>query len=116
MLQTNLQTTFFQPFPPETIEKSEFMTLTEFVEVNETTVFVRVAGDGFPEYGIFERDLLIVSQNRPPISGDIVLCKNNGNEFCIRIFKHRLTIAGHQQPLDVWGIVTHVIHPTKGEN
>lgn len=92
------------------------------------TYFVRACGDSMLEAGIRDRDLLVVDRSIDPRPGHIVIASVQG-EFTVKSLERRggrlwLVPANPRYPatevtqdsdLDIWGVVTHVIHPTLPE-
>jgi len=88
------------------------------------TFFVRVTGDAMIEAGICSGDILIVDRSLKPADNKIVVAVLNG-EFMVRrmrIAQGRLRLApgnDNCRPIEVdegtdvevWGVVTTVIHP-----
>jgi len=87
------------------------------------TFFVRVEGSSMIGSGIHPGDILIVDKALEPYDGGIVIAVVNG-EFTVKRFKRErgrcwlmpenpayapIEIAGDMQ-LEVWGVVTYVIH------
>ncbi|WP_417532540.1 translesion error-prone DNA polymerase V autoproteolytic subunit [Marinobacterium stanieri] len=86
------------------------------------TYFVRAEGDSMIEVGIFSGDILVVDSSLSPRHGDIVIASLNG-EFTVK----QLELKPHTRllprnpayrpirlpedcELDVFGVVTNVIH------
>ena len=87
------------------------------------TFFVRVEGNSMIGSGIHPGDILIVDKALEPYDGSIVIAVLNG-EFTVKRFKRErgrcclvaenpsyapIEITGDMQ-LEVWGVVTYVIH------
>lgn len=87
------------------------------------TFFVRVDSDAMSGDGIFEGDILIVDKSLEPDNGSVVIAIVEG-EFLVRRLQHRndstVLVASNQnfaeivldssEELDIWGVVTTVIH------
>lgn len=69
------------------------------------TFFMRMSGDSMLRQGIFNGDLLVVDRSLDPKPGSIVIGVVDGELSVIRL-------SGKEKELQVWGIVTHVIHKT----
>lgn len=69
------------------------------------TFFMRMSGDSMLRQGIFNGDLLVVDRSLDPKPGRIVIGVVDGELSVIRL-------SGKEKELQVWGIVTHVIHKT----
>ncbi len=103
----------------------ESLDLNEYVVKHPAaTFFVRVAGDSMIEAGIHDRDILVVDRSLTPKNNDIIIAVLD-NEFAVKIFRRKsgsvlLDAANDEYPplkmkegmnLEVWGVVTYVIHP-----
>jgi len=88
------------------------------------TFFVRVTGDSMIEKGIHSGDLLIVDKSLDPKDGSIVIVVLDGEHTVKQLEKRKgklrlLPANKNYQPLEVsepqsleiWGVVTNVIHP-----
>lgn len=105
--------------------------IQESLDLNElivkrpaATFFVRVSGDSMIHAGIHDKDILVVDRSQSPKNGDIVIALLD-NEFTVKIFRRRKSVVyldaanDHYPPikmkegmnLQVWGVVTYVIHP-----
>lgn len=87
------------------------------------TFFVRATGDSMRDAGISPGDLLVVDRSVRPANGLIVIAAVDG-ELCVKLFSRRpdgvyLLPANDAYPpiavgegaaLEVWGVVTWVIH------
>lgn len=89
----------------------------------EATYFVRVQGDSMKNAGIFQDDVMIVDKSLNPKSGDVVIASING-EFTVKTIgkingktflfpsnpKYQPIPVDDCEELQIWGIVTYVIH------
>ena len=86
------------------------------------TYLVRAAGDSMLGAGIHSGDILIVDRSLEPAHGDVVIAAVNGDMTCkylelrpqVRLVsanRHYPPIIPHDaETLDVFGVVTNVIH------
>ena len=88
-----------------------------------STFFVRVAGESMKNAGIFPGDILIVDRSLNPTIGKVVIVALDGELTVKRLKKENGTLylmpenpeyhpiaVGEMQDLNVWGVVTNVIH------
>jgi len=89
-------------FPsPATHYAEPTVDLTEVLVKNkEATFFVRVRGNNFNEYNIYDKDVLIIDRSLPPISGKLALLIKEGE------FK----VDKVQEASQLWGMITYIIH------
>ncbi|KQC14688.1 MAG: hypothetical protein APR63_13705 [Desulfuromonas sp. SDB] len=88
------------------------------------TFFVRVSGDSMIDAGIHSGDILIVDRAINPGSGKVVIAVIEG-EFTVKRIKVKknkiflipenpqfkpIQVKDHEN-CEIWGVVTHVIHP-----
>lgn len=89
----------------------------------EATFFLRVQGDSMEGEGIHDGDLLVVDRTEEPTHGRIVVAAVNGELTVKKLFsrKGRVSlVAAHpdyppilikeETGLEIWGVVTNVIH------
>ena len=100
-----------------TLDLNEYL-----VKHPSATFFVRVAGEAMIEAGIHSGDILIVDRSLEPVDNKVVIAVVNGQLMVrqMRIIQGKLCLASENQPLElddkgtdveVWGVVTNVIHP-----
>ncbi len=88
------------------------------------TFFVRVSGESMLGAGIHPGDLLVVDRALEPVHGKVVIAVVNGEltvkRLCIREGQVRLLaeneryapiVLSGDMDLQIWGVVTNVIHP-----
>jgi len=88
------------------------------------TFFVRVTGDSMIEKGIHSGDLLIVDKSLDPQDGSIVIVVLDGEHTVKQLEKRKGKLrllpanknyepleVSEPQSLEIWGVVTNVIHP-----
>ncbi|MDI2090465.1 LexA family protein [Commensalibacter oyaizuii] len=111
-------------FPsPATDYLEKPLDLTEHLITHpSSTYYIRVSGDSMIDYGIFDRDLLIVDRSLTPISGDIVIVALDGELTCKCLaFKNNVPYLQSGNPeypsieikdkeTCIWGVVIHNIH------
>lgn len=87
------------------------------------TFFLRTRGEELADSGVRNGDILIVDRSLEPAAGKLVVAVVNG-EFTVQYFQrleknHALSCG--QEPdqktrrepeVEIWGVVTYVIHPT----
>ena len=69
------------------------------------TFFMRAGSDSQRDVGILAGDLLVVDRAAAPVPGKVVVAVRGGE---IRMERFR-TLTGDEE-LEIWGVVTHVIH------
>jgi len=87
------------------------------------TFFVRVTGDSMIEKGIHSGDLLIVDKSLDPKDGSIVIVVLDGEHTVKQLEKRKGKLrllpanknyepleVSEPQSLEIWGVVTNVIH------
>lgn len=88
------------------------------------TFFVRVTGDSMIGAGIHSGDLLIVDRSLEPKDGNVVIAVLDGDLTVKRLFiregkpallpdndQYSPVEVGEHATVEVWGVVTNVIHP-----
>ena len=96
------------------------------VSHREATFFLRARGSAMSGAGIQDDDLLVVDRAIGPAHGDIVVAVVDGEFMVRRLGKHAGRVSlhaahpghpplsfGDDQELQLWGVVTHVIHPLR---
>ena len=96
------------------------------VSHREATFFLRARGGAMRGAGIQDDDLLVVDRAIEPAHGDIVVAVVDGEFMVRRLGKRAGRISLHAahpgcaplsfgdgQELQLWGVVTHVIHPLR---
>ncbi|PIJ50050.1 hypothetical protein BL250_08710 [Erwinia sp. OLTSP20] len=91
------------------------------------TYFLRASGSSMQDIGLYDGDLLVVDRALTPGHGDIVVAETDG-EFTVKrlLTSPRLTLKPmnpaypelHPDPdrLEIFGVVIHFIHTTRGRN
>lgn len=88
------------------------------------TFFLRVRGDSMTGAGIFDNDLVVVDRSLDPVSGSVVIAAIDGELTLKRLVllpgggvelrpenpDYPILQLSEFQDLDVWGVVTDVIH------
>lgn len=111
------------PSPAGDYEQDK-LDLNKFLIKNSAaTYFVRVSGDSMTGAGINSGDLLVVDRSIEPRNGKIVIANINGQMTVkrLRIKKGKMYLesenegyppqpVGSGSELEVWGVVTAVIH------
>jgi DNA polymerase V len=85
------------------------------------TFFLLAKGDALLEAGIHHGDLLIVDRSLDPAPGRVVIAVVDGAftvQYFERLKKHPASKnspsdskSRSENPFEIWGVVTHVIHP-----
>lgn len=107
--------------------------LDEMLDLNEhliknpaATYMVRVKGNSMVGIGIQSGDLLVVDKSLDAIDGDVVIARVDGH-FTVKTFRNsgrtlRLVAENPRQApivfnedsdVEIWGVVTNVIHETR---
>ncbi len=93
------------------------------VRAKTATYFVRCQGESMIDAGIFDGDLLVVDKSRTAADGQIVIASVDG-EFTVKKLQLKpepmlLAMNPRYKPipikpesLEIWGVVTYVIHST----
>ena len=77
----------------------------ELVVHKDATFYVRVSGDGWSEFSILDRDVLIIDKALSPKAGNLVLIVQQG------IFKViHFPVSNRGTSFTVWGSITYIIH------
>lgn len=90
---------------------------------SEATFFLRVQGDSMQGAGIFDGDLLIVDRSLTAKTGHVVIAVIDG-EFTVKRLQKRAGVVWLKaenpayppielkdgQELEIWGVVSHVVH------
>ena len=113
-------------FPsPATDYIEKLLDLNELlIKRKESTFFMRVGGVSMVEFGINDRDLVVVDRAAPHSNGSIVLARVDGELVLKKLFKRNGVVkltAGNPAnrdteftedgaELEIWGVVTHVVH------
>lgn len=69
------------------------------------TFFMRVSGNSMQDYGIHDRDILIVDRSLAPTNGKIVIAVIDG-----QLTVKRLKKIEPENEIYIWGVVTYIIH------
>lgn len=110
------------PSPAADLGAKRIDLTAQLIRHPQATFLFRARGDAMREDGIGDGDVLIVDRALPPLNCDIVIAIV-ANEFeCRRLLKRasgaRLrasnpcypdVVGQEDQPIEVWGVVTHVI-------
>ena len=113
-------------FPsPATDYIEKLLDLNELlVRRKASTFFMRVSGQSMVEFGINDRDLVVVDRAHPHANGSIVVARVDGELVLKKLFRRDGVVklcAGNKDfrdiefredgaELEVWGVVTHVVH------
>lgn len=113
-------------FPsPATDYIEKYLDLNELlIKRKEATFFMRVSGVSMVEFGINDRDLVVVDRAAPNKSGSIVVARVDGELVLKKLFRRDGVVklcAGNKAyrdiefkedgaELEIWGVVLHVVH------
>jgi len=108
------------PSPTEPFAEKVLNLNAHLVKHPAATFFLRAKGDALLEAGIHHGDLLIVDRSQEPTPGRVVIAVVEG-EFTVgyfdRLKKRPFSLnsqngskSGPEVPLEIWGVVTYVIH------
>lgn len=75
----------------------------------DASFFIRIKGDGFKEFQILNRDVLIVDRSLPAIPGKLAVVVESGS-FNIQRIKKYPTSDNFPEEQVLWGIITFIIH------
>lgn len=111
------------PSPADDYVETSIDLSEELIEKEETTFFVRVAGDSMIEAGIHDGDILIVDRSIEPEDGSVVVAALDGELTVKRYEVHSgqpylmPESEGHAPipiregaDLVVWGVVRYAVH------
>ena len=79
----------------------------ELIRHKDATFYVRVSGDGWAEFSILDRDVLIIDRALTPKAGNLVLIVQLGAFKVIRF-----PATSGSTSFTVWGTITYIIHNT----
>jgi DNA polymerase V len=113
------------PSPAENHNQTPISLDTLLIANPPATFMIRVIGDSMVGKSINEGDIVIVDKSKTPKNGDIVIAVYN-NEFTIKELitdkklnilrlepanpKYQAIIPKNEDELQIWGVVTSVIH------
>ncbi|OGT39896.1 MAG: DNA polymerase V [Gammaproteobacteria bacterium RIFCSPHIGHO2_12_FULL_36_30] len=96
---------------------------THLIKNPTSTFLVRVSGESMKDIGIFPNDILIVDRSIDPVDGKIVIAAIDGELTVKRLKKEKDAVylmpenpafkpiaIKEMQDLNIWGVVTNVIH------
>ncbi|MCX8514959.1 MAG: translesion error-prone DNA polymerase V autoproteolytic subunit [Burkholderiales bacterium] len=114
-------------FPSPAAEyQDEFLNLNNLLIKNkEATFLVKVSGNSMIDANIHEGDILIVDKSLDATHGKIIIAVVDG-DFTVKILYHKNNILKlipanpeypeiilkNEQELNIWGVVTYIIHKT----
>ena len=111
------------PSPADDHIETQLDLNTHLIKNPASTFLVRVSGESMKEVGIFPNDILIVDRSIPPSNGKIVIAAIDGELTVkrLKIEKHQVClvpenksfepiVVNELQDLNIWGVVSHVIH------
>lgn len=112
-------------FPsPATDHMDDRLDVLDYLAVHpDSTFYFRVKGDSMTGAGIHDGDLLVVDRSAEPISGSVIIAAIDG-EITVKRLRliggrailqpenptYTSLIVGDAQELQVWGVVSYVIH------
>ena len=76
----------------------------ELITNSDATFFIRVQGNAYEKFNIYDKSVLIIDRSLPPINNRLALVVNNGEFKIVRI---------SPEPTDeitLWGVVTYIIN------
>ena len=113
-------------FPsPATDYIEKLLDLNELlIKRKESTFFMRVGGVSMVEFGINDRNLVVVDRAAPHPNGSIVVARVDGELVLKKLYRKDGVVklkAGNKAyrdiefredgaELEIWGVVTHVVH------
>ena len=80
----------------------------ELIRHKDATFYVRVSGDGWAEFSMLHKDVLIIDKAITPKVGNLVLIVQHGAFKVIRFPATRSSTSS----FIVWGTITYIIHYT----
>lgn len=120
--QTKISAGF--PSPAEEYSEKKLDLNEHLIKHPSATFFIKVSGDSMIGAGIHSGDLLIVDRSQEPANNKIVIAVLDGEFTVKRIMKKKDKIflipenddfkpieIKAEMNCEVWGVVTHVIHP-----
>ncbi len=79
----------------------------ELMHNQDATFFIRITGNGYKEFNIRHRDVLLVDRSLSATPGRLALVVEDGEFKVIRIPK-----ISSEKEFVLWGIITYIIHYT----
>jgi len=79
----------------------------ELMHNQDATFFIRIEGDGYKDFNILHKDVLIIDRSLVPKAGRLALVVEEGEFIVISIPK-----VSAKQEFTLWGIITYIIHYT----
>lgn len=111
------------PLPADDHIEAQLDLNTHLIKNPSSTFLVRVAGESMRDAGIFPNDILVVDRSIKPKEGKVVVVALDGELTVKRLQKqagqlflmpenpeYKPIAVGELQELNVWGVVTNVIH------
>jgi len=77
----------------------------ELITNRDATFFIRISGDGYANYTIYDGDVLIIDRSSVPRENELALMIEEGDFKITRIAKKRAS-----EDLILWGKITYIIH------
>lgn len=82
------------------------LNLQDVLVTHPAATFYMKAGADCPEAGVHKGDILVVDRSVKPKAGAVVVAVNEGQ---LRV---QIIPTHSAQPLEVWGVITFIIHST----
>ena len=79
----------------------------ELIRHKDATFYVRVSGDGWADFSMLHKDVLIIDKALTPKAGNLVLIVQQGAFKVIRF-----PATSGSTSFIVWGTITYIIHYT----
>lgn len=111
------------PSPAEDLVLDQLDLNEYLIKHPSATFFMRVAGDSMVDAGIFDKDILIVDRALNAHNGQVVIASINGELTVKRLNikgdkaillaenkKYKPIVIESLDELEIWGVVTNVIH------
>ncbi len=74
----------------------------------EATYMMRCKEGGVRSEDIYPGDILIIDRSLTPAENDLVLSVFSGTFKIIRYYRKKM--MQYQEPVEVWGVITYVLH------
>jgi DNA polymerase V len=80
----------------------------ELITNGDATFFVRIAGDAFTRFSIFNNDVLLIDRSVSPKRHNLILLVTEG-AFTIS----KMDLIKDKNGCVVWGVITYIIHDVR---
>ena len=75
----------------------------ELITNSDATFFIRVQGNAYEKFEIYDNSVLIIDRSLPPLNNKLALVVENGEFKIVRI------VSKKSSETTLWGVITYVI-------